>query len=126
MRHRFHALCPYFAMFPETFVKKHLVWAKPGDLVFDPFSGRGTTVFEGLLSGYETFGCDVNPVAVCISNAKANPPSYKEVVERLDELRSMRTRPDSSLDKDPFFALCFHHSTLQQLHPLRHHLKWRG
>lgn len=24
MRHRFHSICPYFAMFPETFVEKHL------------------------------------------------------------------------------------------------------
>ena len=25
MRHRFHSLCPNFAMFPEQFVQKHLI-----------------------------------------------------------------------------------------------------
>ncbi len=30
MRHRFHSICPYFAMFPETFVEKHLA-ASPHD-----------------------------------------------------------------------------------------------
>ena len=24
MRHRFHSICPHCAMFPETFVEKHL------------------------------------------------------------------------------------------------------
>src|ERR1043166_3526401 len=98
MRHRFHALCPYFAMFPESFVRKHLVWTKPNDLVFDPFSGRGTTVFESLLHGRHAFGCDVNPVAVCISNAKADPPSHREALYRLEEVRHLRKYDDTSLD----------------------------
>jgi len=38
-------------MFPEVFVQKHLAWSRPNDLIFDPFSGRGTTVFESLLNG---------------------------------------------------------------------------
>ena len=37
MRHRFHALCPYFAMFPESFAEN---WIKrltrPKDIVLDP------------------------------------------------------------------------------------------
>ena len=40
MRHRFHALCPYFAMFPESFVE---TWidrlTKPGDLVLGDDDG---------------------------------------------------------------------------------------
>jgi hypothetical protein len=125
MRHRFHALCPYFAMFPENFVRKHLVWAKPGEVVFDPFSGRGTTVFESLLHGRDAFGCDVNPVAVCISNAKADPPSYREVLRRLEDLRELRKHDDRSLDTDPFFQACFHPYTLRQILHLRRNLSWR-
>jgi hypothetical protein len=125
MRHRFHALCPYFAMFPESFVRKQLVWAKPGDLVFDPFSGRGTTVFESLLNGREAFGCDVNSVAVCISNAKVDPPSRLDALTRLDELEGINIRHDPSLDKDTFFRTCFHSRTLQQLLHLRRSLNWK-
>jgi hypothetical protein len=112
-------------MFPELFVRKQLVWTKPGDLVFDPFSGRGTTVFESLLHQREAFGCDVNPVAVCISNAKADPPSHKEVLSRLEEIQGFRTYDDKSLSVDEFFSACFHRHTLQQLLHLRKHLNWQ-
>jgi hypothetical protein len=112
-------------MFPESFVRKQLVWTKPGQIVFDPFSGRGTTVFESLLNGREAFGCDVNPVAVCISNAKADPPSQAELLRRLEELQELRIYTDRSLDKDPFFRACFHSATLHQLLHLRRLLNWK-
>ncbi len=51
MRHRFHSICPYFAMFPETFVEKHLAATPFGGIVFDPFCRRGTTVLESLIPG---------------------------------------------------------------------------
>lgn len=125
MRHRFHALCPYFAMFPESFVRKQLVWVKPGELVFDPFSGRGTTVFESVLNERDAFGCDVNSVAVCVSNAKVDPPSQVEALARLEELEATRIRNDKSLDTDVFFRACFHPWTLQQLLHLRRSLNWK-
>jgi len=46
MRHRFHAICPYFAMFPEAFVEEHLVTSPHRGVVFDLFCGRGTTLFQ--------------------------------------------------------------------------------
>src|SRR5580700_3181437 len=83
-RHRFHSICPYFAMFPESFVRRNvLAWSKRDDLIFDPFSGRGTTVLEGLLNGRKGLGCDTNPVAVCLSQAKADPPQFEELCDRL-------------------------------------------
>ncbi len=126
MRHRFHAICPYFAMFPESFVLKHLIWSKPGDLVLDPFSGRGTTVFESLLNGRQAIGCDTNSVAVCLSNAKANPPSRNQALDRLKEIESMPVKDvvDPVWD-DPFFASCFHPDTLRELLHLREHLLWK-
>ena len=39
MRHPLHSICPYFAMFPEYFVERHvLAHTKPGEVVFDPFA----------------------------------------------------------------------------------------
>ena len=37
MRHRFHSIRLYFAMFPETFVKKHLAASPHHGVVFGPF-----------------------------------------------------------------------------------------
>jgi DNA modification methylase len=60
-------------MFPESFVQKQLLaYSRPGDKVFDPFCGRGTTILEGLLNDRNAIGSDINPVGACISGAKAD------------------------------------------------------
>lgn len=128
-RHRFHSICPYFAMFPEAFVRRNVqAWSRPGDLICDPFMGRGTTVLESLLNGRKAIGCDTNPVAYCVSRAKASPPSLEDVVARLRKLESSSRFSTSShpgRPDDEFFALCFHESTLRQLLFLRKRLRWR-
>jgi hypothetical protein len=128
MRHRFHSICPYFAMFPEAFVGKHLAASRFNGVVFDPFCGRGTTVFESLLNGREAAGCDLHPVAVCITGAKCDPPDRDEVVFRLRELEdSFSILPPSVLSDDMaiFFANCFHEDTYEQVRYLRANLNWR-
>jgi len=113
-------------MFPEIFVKKHLVWSKPGELVFDPFSGRGTTVFESLLNDRRAIGCDTNPVAVCVSRAKSTAPKLSEILPRIAELRDLddaNYAPAQSSSE--FFQLCFHPDTLRQVEHLRRNLSWK-
>jgi hypothetical protein len=127
-RHRFHSICPYFAMFPEAFVRRNvLAWSSPGDIVLDPFSGRGTTVLESLLNGRRSLGCDTNPVAVCLSRAKAEPPTCDDVLGRIDDLEGRFKRFISSAPEvnDEFFKVCFCESTLQQLLFLKKALDWR-
>jgi hypothetical protein len=128
-RHRFHSICPYFAMFPESFVRRNvLAWSKRGDVILDPFSGRGTTVFESLLNGRKGVGCDTNPVAVCLSKAKVNPPALAAVMERLEVLERASKHFTSKAPEisDEFFTLCFHEETLRQLLFLKKKLDWRG
>lgn len=129
MRHRFHSICPYFAMFPEAFVEKHLAASRFNGVVFDPFCGRGTTVFEALLNGREAAGCDLHPVAVCITGAKCNPPDRDDVVGRLLELENaFSIQPPSVLTEEmaSFFAACFHVDTYEQVRFLRANLNWRA
>ncbi|MBM3934082.1 MAG: hypothetical protein FJ319_07240 [SAR202 cluster bacterium] len=93
--HRLHALCPYFEMFPPSFVRHHLrAISRPGDVVLDPFSGRGTTLLESLLHDRIAIALDVNPVAACVSGAKANVPRFEAVTARLVELREELLRAD--------------------------------
>lgn len=128
MRHPFHSICPYFAMFPESFVRRNvLAWSKRDDVVLDPFSGRGTTVFESLLNGRRGIGCDTNPVAVCLSKAKADPPKLAEVIERINTLETALHgfKTKASEVTDEFFTTCFHETTLRQLLFLKKKLDWR-
>ena len=116
-------------MFPETFVEKHLVASRFDGVVFDPFCGRGTTLFQALLEDRDAAGCDTNPVAACVSAAKCDHPTESELRARLDELEATRIElvdDDWSGELGEFFDLCFYPDTLTVLRFLRAALDWRG
>jgi len=129
MRHRFHALCPYFAMFPESFAEKWIRrLSKPGETVLDPFCGRGTAPFQALLMGRRAVACDVNPVAYCVTRAKTNAPSIAAVRRRLTafERKFEATAWDDVAGMLPtFFRHAYSPLTLKQLVYLRSQLRWR-
>jgi hypothetical protein len=127
-RHPLHSLCPYFAMFPEDFVERHvLAYTKPGDVVFDPFCGRGTTVFQSLLMNRPAAGMDINPVAACVAGSKADPPTLIKVLERIEALEHAFARKRAPyVPPSSFFLFCFHRRTLQQVLFLRERLDWKS
>jgi hypothetical protein len=129
MRHRFHAICPYFAMFPESFAEywiKRLT--KPEETVLDPFSGRGTTALTALLCGRNAISSDVNDVAVCLTKAKTSPPSLGRLKARLSTLRK-GFDPSAwrkvAREADEFFLHAYAPGTLKQLLYLRETLDWK-
>jgi len=66
-----HALHPYPAKFIPQIPRRAIsLWTKPGDLVYDPFCGCGTTIFEASLAGRAGIGTDNNAVAILVSKAK--------------------------------------------------------
>lgn len=69
---------------PEFFIK-HLT--KPGDAVYDPFMGRGTTPVQAALMGRQPIGNDINPLSVLLSRPRLAPPTLREVARRLDEIK---------------------------------------
>ncbi|MCW1432078.1 SDR family oxidoreductase [Novosphingobium sp. JCM 18896] len=112
--HPLHSICPYFAMFPPGFVERYvLAFTDPGEIVFDPFSGRGTTIFESLLLGRQAFGLDINPVAACVSAAKAEPPAQTSLLNRIEDLRARFGTCDIvGVPETEFFAACYAPQTL--------------
>jgi len=130
MRHRFHSICPYFAMFPESFAEywiKRLT--KPGDLVLDPFSGRGTTALTALLYGRKAISSDVNDVAVCLTKAKTTAPSLGRLKSRITKLENgFRVKEWKIVadDAEEFFQYAYAPVTLAQLVYLRETLDWKN
>lgn len=59
---------------------------EPGDLVYDPFMGRGTTPLEAALRGRRVAGNDVNPLSRILLEPRLEPPHRAEVAARLAEL----------------------------------------
>ena len=59
------------AIFPEKLAEDHILsWSNKGDLVFDPFSGSGTTAKMAKLNGRNYIGFDVSQEYVNISNQR--------------------------------------------------------
>src|ERR1039457_6413961 len=68
---------------PRFFIER---LTKPGEVVYDPFMGRGTTVLEAALLGRVPYGCDINPLSVVLTRPRLRPPLLEEVAQRLREI----------------------------------------
>jgi len=99
---------------PRFFIER---LTAPGDRVYDPFMGRGTTLLEAALLGRVPVGCDVNPLSVVLTKPRLTPPFLDEVTERLRQIDFA----DSA--EAPEDLLVFYHvETLQQITALRKYL----
>lgn len=56
---------------------------RKGDVVYDPFSGRGTTVIEAGLLGRNVIANDANPLSRIMTEARFFPPDPASVEKRL-------------------------------------------
>src|SRR5262252_10210187 len=65
---------------PRFFIER---LTRPGDVVYDPFMGRGTTLVEAALLGRVAFGNDINPLSVVMTRPRLNPPTLEDVAARL-------------------------------------------
>lgn len=127
MRNRFHALCPYFAMFPESFAEDMINrYTKPGEYVLDPFSGRGTTATQALLMGRKAIASDVNPVAWCLSRAKTAAPPLASVHQRIQQLEDQGKEAVKSKAPTAFFKHAFTPQVYGHLAFLRGTLDWKN
>lgn len=68
---------------PRFFIER---LTHPGDVVYDPFMGRGTTLLEAALLARIPAGCDVNPLSVVLVKPRLNPPTQAQVEQRLSEI----------------------------------------
>ncbi|MFL5756938.1 MAG: DNA methyltransferase [Chloroflexota bacterium] len=86
--HSLHPMCSYLASFPAALAHAFIArYSRPGDVVFDPFSGRGTTPLQATAEGRIGVGNDLNPFAHLLTAAKLDPPSSAEARTRLARLR---------------------------------------
>ena len=99
---------------PAFFIER---LTQPGDVVYDPFMGRGTAPVEAALTGRRAYGCDVNPLSRVLCEPRLAPPAFDEVQQALDEV------PLPDHDFGPRELLVFYHpETLREINALRSHL----
>src|ERR1035438_10076670 len=99
---------------PRFFIER---LTQPGEVVYDPFMGRGTTVLEAALLGRVPCGCDINPLSVVLARPRLRPPRLEEVAQRLQQIDF------TSFDEFPEDLLVFFHpDTLRAIASLKKYL----
>jgi hypothetical protein len=125
--HSMHAMCSYQGMFPARLAHYFVAsLTSPGDVVLDPFSGRGTTVLQARVEGRHGIGNDLNPLAFVLTRAKAAPPTWDAVIRRVDELEEESIRSKAEFGAPDEIRMLFHPITLGQLLFLRNYLQGKG
>ena len=73
----------YKPQLPRLFIER---LTQPGDRVYDPFSGRGTTALEAALLGRRVAANDINPLSEILARPRLTPPEPAAVAKRLEEI----------------------------------------
>jgi hypothetical protein len=99
---------------PRFFIER---LTQPGDVVYDPFMGRGTTPLEAALLGRIPFGCDINPLSHVLTRPRFSPPTLEQVAQRLDQIdfHCSTEFPESLL-------VFYHPETLREIASLKKYL----
>ncbi len=117
--HSLHYAISYRASFkpelPHYFIRKY---SEPGDIVMDPFLGRGTTVLEANLLGRVGYGNDVNPLSERIAYPKTHPVELSQIESILNSLNLGKKR---ELDQD--LSMFYHPDTHREILNLRDYLQ---
>ncbi|WP_292346631.1 DNA methyltransferase [Methanoregula sp. PtaB.Bin085] len=89
---------------------------RKGDTVYDPFSGRGTTVIEAGLMGRDVIANDANPLSRIMTEPRFFLPSLPVVEKRLGAI----PRGDTPADID--LSMFYHPGTEKEIVALRTYL----
>lgn len=93
---------------------------RPGEVVYDPFMGRGTTLVEAALLDRVPFGCDINPLSQVFAKPRLAPPEPESVAARLTLIDF------ADYDEFPEELLVFYHpDTLREICALKKYLLTR-
>lgn len=101
----------YKPQLPRLFIEKLTL---PGERVYDPFAGRGTTAVEAALLGRLVASNDINPLSRLLAEPRLTPPDPEAVAERLERMPRAGAAPDG-LD----LAMFYHPETEAELRALR-------
>ena len=69
---------------PEFFIER---LTNPGDAIYDPFMGRGTTAIQAALMGRQPVGNDINPLSILLTRPRLSPPTLNAVARRLEQIK---------------------------------------
>jgi DNA methylase len=102
---------------PAFFIER---LSSAGDLIYDPFSGRGTTAIESAIHSRRVAVNDVNPLTRYLTLPRLEVPIISDVEERLKAIPR-----DGFLVSDIDLSMFYEDQTLQEILNLRSYLAQR-
>lgn len=98
MTHDLHAFPAKFPpQLPQKFIR---ALTEAGDLVLDPMSGSGTTLLEAYLADRQIMACDIDPLALLLSEVKVNQLSAGELLSTGMEILEQATELKINLEDE--------------------------
>lgn len=97
-----------------------------GDIVYDPFTGRGTTIIEAALMNRRIISNDINPLSKILSKPRLFIPRPDEIAGRLDEIFKNADLYLKKSDFTPELPMFYHSATEYEIAVLMNYLKMRS
>jgi hypothetical protein len=105
------------AQLPRFFIN---LLTEPSDIVYDPFSGRGTTVIEAGILGRKVISNDINPLSKLITRPRLAIPDIVGIEQRLAEIPLLE---DAKADID--LSMFYHPKTEAEIVSIKQYLNER-
>lgn len=112
--HMLHRICPYQGSFPPQ-LPAYFLDSYKGNVVLDPFCGRGTVLLEAVLRGRYAIGVDLLRTAQVLSGVKLMCPERAYVMREIDALDLSSKAPPIPEE----FSDLYHKETWRQVWNLR-------
>jgi len=92
---------PYVGAFSQALAEWFIrVYSNPGDTIFEPFAGRGTSMMQALWSDRNVIANDLSPYSNVLCHSVMWTPYMKDVLEYLNILESYVTGPNCKISVD--------------------------
>jgi DNA modification methylase len=116
-------------MFPSAFADRVIrSYSAEGDVVLDPFAGRGTSIFSAATQRRIAVGIEINPVGFLYARTKLHPADIEAVEQRvkaIGQAAKRKTVADAARELPIFYRLCFSPEVRRFLVAARQRLDWR-
>jgi hypothetical protein len=102
---------------PRFFIE---LLTNPEDIVYDPFSGRGTTPIEAALLNRNVIANDINPLSKILSKPRLNIPEINALQDRLSQIEF-----NNALKANLDLSMFYHPKTEGEIVSLKTYLSQR-
>jgi DNA modification methylase len=104
-----HGIYKYPAMMVAPIVKRFIdEYATPGEsVILDPFCGSGSVLVESVLHDCESYGIDINPLALLLAKVKTTPVDSDLLIEEYRKFIEFRNKNTHKLEVPIFYNIDF-------------------